>query len=73
MTALHKIDYDLFILDPENPDTMDYQYKECLYDAIRTLNQRVENLESALDTQARVNRMLVDAIDNIAGEFDEEE
>ena len=62
---MHKIDYDLFVLDPENPDTRDHQYRDCLHDAVKTLNQRVENLESALKTQRLINQKLADAVDEI--------
>lgn len=33
------LDYDLFVLNPENKNTTPEQYKDCLYDA---LNQIVE-------------------------------
>ena len=59
---MYKIDYDLFVLDPDNINTREDQFRDCLYDALKTLNQRVENLESALDTQRRLNQKSQDFI-----------
>ena len=38
------LDYDLFVLNPENVNTTAGQYKECLYDA---LNQIVELIKKS--------------------------
>lgn len=38
------LDYDLFVLNPENKDTTPEQYRECLYDV---LNQIVELIKKS--------------------------
>lgn len=39
------IDYDLFVIDPENEDTTPEQLRACLHDALTVLEKRVTNLE----------------------------
>lgn len=43
-TSNGSLDYDLFVLNPENVNTTAGQYKECLYDA---LNQIVELIKKS--------------------------
>lgn len=45
---VYNLDYDLFVLDPENKDTTDYQRADCIYDALQKIDyfiktQRAEN------------------------------
>lgn len=35
------IDYDLFVINPENKDTTFEQFRDCVYDALSELNKRV--------------------------------
>lgn len=38
----HNLDYDLYVLDPKNQDTTPEQMRDCIFDAIQTLNERTE-------------------------------
>lgn len=39
------LDYDLFVIDPSNRDTTMDQFRDCLYDAIEQLKNKVDELE----------------------------
>lgn len=39
------LDYDLYVLDPENKDTKEHQIRDCIYDAIVRLAEKSEELE----------------------------
>lgn len=42
-THHYNLDYDLFVLDPKNPDTTDPQRVDCIYDALKRLDLFVKN------------------------------
>lgn len=39
------LDYDLFVLDPENGDTTVDQARDCLFDALTRIDERLTELE----------------------------
>lgn len=43
------IDYDLFVIDPNNKDTTSEQFRDCVFDALQNLNNKVEALKKLLD------------------------
>lgn len=42
------IDYDLFVIDPENQDTTPEQLRDCLYSALTVISQRLTAMEKHL-------------------------
>lgn len=38
--SAHKLDYDLFVIDPNNKDTTPEQLRDCIYDALQILDER---------------------------------
>lgn len=42
---MHKIDYDLFVIDPGNDNTTLYQLRDCIKDALEVLEERITKLE----------------------------
>lgn len=47
------LDYDLFVIDPENKNTTPEQLRDCIHDALTRLDERLEKLEK-LDKKPRV-------------------
>ncbi len=39
------IDYDLFVIDAQNKETTPEQLRDCIYDAIERLDERLKRLE----------------------------
>lgn len=39
------IDYDLFVIDPSNKDTTFEQFRDCVYDALSELNNKLKKGE----------------------------
>lgn len=59
------IDYDLFVIDPNNKNTTPEQLRDCIEDALENIDQRLQKQEklmevmvSHLDTQAKINERL---------------
>lgn len=59
------IDYDLFVIDPNNKNTTPEQLRDCIEDALENINQRLQKQEklmevmvSHLDTQSKINEQL---------------
>ena len=46
MTKYHdKIDYDLFVINAQNKNTTMEQLRDCIYDALSRLDERLSSLE----------------------------
>ena len=39
------IDYDLFVIDPNNKDTTSEQFRDCVYDALSVLQKEINQLK----------------------------
>lgn len=39
------IDYDLFVIDPENENTTPEQLRDCLHDALTVIDEKLRQLE----------------------------
>lgn len=59
------IDYDLFVIDPNNKDTTPEQLRDCIGDALENIDRRLQKQEklmevmvSHLDTQSKINEQL---------------
>lgn len=44
------IDYDLYVIRPNNEDTTPEQLRDCLYDALEKLDERIKELEEKNET-----------------------
>lgn len=44
------IDYDLYVIHPNNEDTTPEQLRDCLYDALEKLEERIKELEKKNET-----------------------
>lgn len=42
------IDYDLFVINAENQNTTPEQFRDCVYDALQRLDERLNIIESLL-------------------------
>ncbi len=47
------LDYDLFVINPNNLDTTDRQLRDCIYDAIEELAERIVKLNGRLNKLER--------------------
>lgn len=43
----YNLDYDLYVLNPENKDTKDFQKDDCIFDAIQRIDKFIKNQVSA--------------------------
>lgn len=42
---MNYIDYDLFVIDPENMKSTSWQIRDSIYDALKALDNRIAKLE----------------------------
>ena len=42
------IDYDLFVINAQNKDTTSEQLRNCIYDALKRMDERLNIIESLL-------------------------
>lgn len=42
------MDYDLYVINAQNKDTTEEQFRDCVYDALTRLNERLNIIESLL-------------------------
>ena len=47
------LDYDLFVINPNNLDTTDRQLRDCIYDAVEELATRIVKLNDRLNELER--------------------
>lgn len=40
------IDYDLYVINPQNTDTTLEQLRDCIYDALKRIDERLNIIES---------------------------
>lgn len=43
------IDYDLFVINAQNKDTTPEQLRDCIYDALKRMDERLNIIESLLN------------------------
>lgn len=45
------IDYDLYVINAENRDTTPEQLRDCIYDALRRMDERLDIIESWINNR----------------------
>ena len=48
------LDYDLFVIDPENGNTTSEQFRDCIYDALQRIDERLTKIESKIDMDKKI-------------------
>lgn len=48
------LDYDLFVINPENGDTTSEQFRDCIYDALQRIDERLTKIEGKIDIDRKV-------------------
>lgn len=51
------IDYDLFVINAQNKDTTPEQLRDCIYDALKRMDERLNIIESLLNKGEQNDRI----------------
>lgn len=46
ITKTPSLDYDLYVIDPNNKDTTPEQLRDCIYDALKVLDERTRECQT---------------------------